>query len=319
MSKTRLVTIICTCISAITLTGLVIWFLVAQPWGGSFGFNFLMGTTENLTGAFRPVESQTIDADGINSIFIDWTAGEVRLTPHYGNEISVTEFAQRELNENELMYITVSDGELHISFTRRTVMRMPPKQLEVLIPADLSLNLHSLDVETVSGRVVMSDISASNMRVRSVSGALDISNAAAQSLRASSVSGRISLSDVTGDGVNLSSTSGSLELRNVNAGLLDTGSVSGTQELSGAFVRVDSTGTSGRVSIQSSIVPEFLNISTISGRVEITVPNDGNRISVSHSSVSGRFSSELPVLMHGTDAQFRISTTSGNINIYELR
>ena len=349
MSKTRLVTIICTCISAIALTGLVIWFLVAQPWGGGFGgFGLRVNiggiggfNIENLSGPFQAAGSHSVASEGINAFEIDWVAGEVEIIPHGGLDIIITEFAQRDLADNERFGVSVpGDGSVVISFVqyRGAFRRLPPKRLEVLVPQSIAQDLVRLSVETTSAQINISDISALDFSTSSVSGVHEISNAnaptfragsisgrmeisgvAAQDFRASSVSGRITLNNVTGDGVNVNSTSGSLELRNVNAGLLDTGSVSGTQELSGAFVRVDSTGTSGRVSIQSSIVPEFLNISTVSGRVEVTVPDDGNPISVSHSSVSGRFSSELPVLMHGADTQFRISTTSGNISIYELR
>ena len=347
MSKTRLVTIICTCISAITLTGLVIWFLVAQPWGGFVGGRGFMGfmggmNIENLTGEFQPAGSYNILPENINTFDIDWVAGNVTIKPHDGADIVVTEYAQRNLAQNERFEVNVSDdGTIAVNFVEGrggTFRRMPPKRLEVLLPASIAQNLTALTVVTVSADVNISDISAQELNTSSVSGRQgvsnittetftagttsgrkEISNVTAETFRAGSVSGRITLESVVSDSVTVGSTSGALALTNIRTGFLDTGTVSGTQDISGALVHVDSNSTSGRVSVQSSIVPESLNISTVSGRVEVTVPDDGNPISVSHSSVSGRFSSQLPVLMHGADAQFRISTTSGNINIYELR
>jgi hypothetical protein len=346
MNKTRLVTIVCSCISALALIGLVIWFLVAQPWGGGGfgGFGWFGGrgniggfNIETLTGPLQAAGSQSVASTGINSFEIDWVAGEVTIIPHDGTDIIITEFAQRDLADNERFGVNVpGDGSVVISFVenRRTFRRMPSKSLEVLVPQSIAQDLVRLSVDTTSARINISDISALDFSTSSVSGAheisnanaptfsagstsgrMEISNVAAQSLRASSVSGRITLNDVTSDGVNVGSTSGTLELRNVNAGLLDTRTVSGSQDFSGAFVRLDANSTSGRVSVLSTIVPESLDISSVSGRVSITVPDDGNTLSVSHSSVSGRFSSELPVLMHTADARFRISTTSGNISI----
>ena len=308
MSKARIVTITCWAISALALSGLVLWLLLSNL----FGFGFSIGT-------FEPVGTYRVSTDNINSLSIDWTAGAVYIRPHAGDEIQITEFAQRELREGEALSLNTDGGTLTILFTERMGLglnNMPTKRLEVLIPYALIEQFTQVHVNTVSGRVVASGIHANDVVIGTTSGRIELARINTPTLRASTTSGRIELSAVQADEIHLRTVSGRITAANTQAEHLRTDTTSGRHELAGSFGYVNARSTSGRIEITSASVPERLTARASSGRIYVTVPNEGP-ISVQYSTSSGRFTSELPVLTHsGTDAQFNLSTTSGRISIF---
>ena len=99
-----------------------------------------------------------------------------------------------------------------------------------------------------------------------------------------------------------------------SASTVDVESASGSLDMSGAFDTVKVETMSGDVLIDSKIVPGSLKAETVSGSITIKVPNEGS-ITVHHSSISGRFSSDIPVITQNSGAQFEISTVSGSCKI----
>ena len=306
MNTTRIVTIICWAISAVALLGLITWFLTSNIFGTEFGSFGLVGT-------------HSIPADSIDSMSIEWIAGAVNIRTHDGDEIQITEFARRGLRENEHLRLNTDNSTLAIYFTEHQIIRnnMPSKQLEVLIPYSLSENFESFNINTISGRIEISDIHANDFTAGTVSGRIELSGITSQALNASTTSGRITLSSVQAEEIYLQTVTGRIEATNTQTQSLHTNTVSGRHELSGDFGRVNTRSTSGRVEITSTIVPEHLAAHTTSGRIQVAVPNEGV-VSVQYST-SSRFSSEIPISTHGgADAQFNLSTSSGRISIFEL-
>ena len=307
MNTTRIVTIVCWVISAVALSGLIIWFLANDVAGFEFG-------------SLEPVGTHIVSIDSIDSLFVDWTAGAVNIRIHDSDEIQITEFARRGLRENEHLRLNTDGNTLAIYFTEHRIIRnnMPSKQLEVLIPYALSKNFESFHINTVSGRIEINDIHTDNFTTNTVSGRIELRNITSQALNASTVSGRIELSAVQAEKIDLQTVSGRIGVIDTQTQTLYTNTISGRHELSGNFGRINARSTSGRIEITSTIVPEHLAAHTISGRIDVTVPKEGT-ISVQHST-SSRFSSEIPVNHPGNaDAHFNLSTSSGRISIFELR
>jgi DUF4097 and DUF4098 domain-containing protein YvlB len=310
MNKYKVATMACWLVTALILVGLVIWFITGSVFGVGgngvmggrfFNFNFGgFGTFETLTGPFEEVGNERVSPAGINRITIDWMAGEVMVMPHNGTEIIVTEYAQRELRENEQFRVRTSDSTLHIDYVegRLTGVRVT-KRLQVLVPRELSLNMRELSIDSVSGRIVVEDITSEILDVESTSGALNI-NGAFQRADVSSVSGAI-------DFVNAAENSRA-----------DIGNISGAINISGAFSDVDISSISGAVTVTSRIMPMSVDVSGVSGSVTINLPNTGETISVNHSSVSGRLTSDIPHTTVGGNAQINVSTVSGGTRIQAI-
>ena len=296
------------------LLGLVIWFLLGSV--PVFGFGFDIGT-----GPLNPVGSYLVSADAVDSLSIDWTSGAVYIGTHHGDDILVTEFARRNLRAGEELSLNTDGGTLSIYFTEQSLrfslgINNTTKRLEILVPYSLSDSWDGFQINTVSGRVTISDMQANDFVVGTVSGRIELSGITATALNASTTSGRIELRSVQADDIQLHTVSGRIEMRNTQTDNLRTNTTSGRHELSGSFGYVNARSTSGRIEIESTIVPERLTARTASGRIGVTVPNEGP-ISVEHSSTSGRFSSDIPVITHGgAEAQFHLTTTSGRIQIF---
>ena len=295
LNRTKIITIVCWGISALALVGLLIWVLLGFGGRGGWSFGF-------ETGSFEPMGTHVISAEEVDSLFVDWISGAVNIRAHAGDEIEITEFARRSLRDREEMVVNIDGGTLRIYFAERHTFQtnMPSKQLEILIPYALSEHFADFHVNTVSGRIEVSDIGANDVSLRTTSG-------------------RIVISGIDADEIHLQTVSGRIETRNTVTPDLQTQTTSGRHELFGDFERVNARSTSGRIEVTSTTVPESLTARTTSGRIEVTVPNE-DAVSVQYSMSSGRFSSEIPVLSHaGADAQFHLTTTSGRISIFALR
>ena len=346
MNTTRIITIVCWCISALALTALALWFLFGFPFFGfvnmqTWGFNnWSVGGFESLTGPYNPVGTHTLPQDGIDSISIDWVSGAITVIPHNDDNIVITEFAQRELNSNEQMKVSTQGNTVKIDYTEsgRIIGRMPNKRLEVLLPHPLSDNLANLfingtsgantisdisaqtvDLDTTSGSINFTNVHAGTIKINCTSGTIDVSGSSANELRTNSTSGTQRLSGAF-DNININGTSGALTIVNdaVDA-TVRTSITSGTQNVSGSFADVDMRSTSGSLTLLSRQIPASLYIDNTSGNINISVPNDGT-VTVNHSSTSGRFSSDvIPVVMQGSNAMWRVSSTSGSLTIHELR
>ncbi|MDR2570909.1 MAG: DUF4097 domain-containing protein, partial [Oscillospiraceae bacterium] len=197
MSKTKIITITCWIISALALIGLAIWLLVSSLSGAAFSAfsgNFSLGInlsgTENLTGVFDIQGTYTADVADINSIKINWVAGDITVTPYNGDVVQITESAQRQLQDNERFFMNTSGSTLNIRFTEKNrFRRMPQKKLELLVPQSLSDSLQLLDISSVSSKIGVKDLQAASLDFNSVSGAIEISNISSDSIKLNSTSG----------------------------------------------------------------------------------------------------------------------------------
>lgn len=316
MSNTRIITMICWVISAVALLGLTAWLIVSVINSG-LSFNSGAGM-----GPHQLISEQHVPAAQIDSIDIDWTAGAVTVRGFHGNEIQISEFARTGLRENEQMSINTYDGTLSISFTQHRVLRnnMPSKQLEVLIPYAMSGDLESLRVNNVAGRIEVHGIDINTVNASTMSGRVTLHEISADAINVSATSGRIELFDINARDAYLHSVSGRVAAINSEIGNIDINATSGSIEITGSFEDINARSLSGRIEVVSRIVPDSLIANATSGRISVTVPNEGEPISVQYQLGSGRFTSGVPVITHaGAGAQFNLSSASGRIEIMELR
>jgi DUF4097 and DUF4098 domain-containing protein YvlB len=354
----RIITIVCWLITAIVLIGLAIWFLTGSIFGirSDWDSGLSIGGWETLTGPYEVAGVYTPGTEGINSLNIDWVAGDVTVKPYDGDNFQITEYAQRELQGNEKLYIYTSGGTLTVRYRESsTNLRMPQKKLEVLVPQALNENFNKFSADTVSGAVMIDRISADTLTINTMSGAIKIGNSNSQTLDIDTTSGSITVElietgkvsmdsmsgsirmsgatartltcattsgsvDVAGafDSVKFNSTSGRLSLENSASGsTIGADSTSGALDLSGSFNTVYTNTMSGSISVTSTIVPGQLNVDTTSGSITITIPDEGE-VTVDHDSTSGGFSSAIPVKMQKQGAQFKISSMSGSTRILKL-
>ena len=329
MSRTQTITIICWCISAVVLLGLIVWVILGIIGSTAFGFrtiNFeLGGINFNNSRSYELIETHRIPAsriaaNEIEAISVDWISGSVSVSVHEGDEIIISEYSRRQVQDNHKMYIRTLGNQMSIEFfdsTRTGInLNVPSKRLYVLIPYTLNENLHFFGITTVSGNIQVSGITSNNFLANTVSGRIELRDISAPGLNAFTTSGRIRLANVNAEDISMRTVSGRIETSHTKAQRIRSYTTSGRHSLSGSFETVHSRSASGRIEITSSIVPDSVVATAASGRIYLTVPNDGTAPSVQYSTGSGRFRSDIPVLLHsGSDAQFQLTTASGRISI----
>jgi len=359
----KIVTVICWLVAAAALAGLAIWFLTGTVFGfrrdtGAFSWSpgYSIGGWERLTGPYEPVGTYSVGTGGVDSLNVDWVSGDVTIKPHGGNDIMITEFAQRALRDEEKLRFNISGDTLNIKFRENGYIGISPqKKLEVLIPSRLCESMNAFAVDSASGRLYINDIKADRVRTESVSGSIHLENISARAfdvisasgsititaaqagdLKIDSVSGSVKLSDSAAGTLNCEAASGSITVSGVfddakletvsgriafdnsaTTSVLRANTASGSLDLSGSFDKADVESVSGSVSIKSAVVPATIKVETASGGITVAIPDEG-AVSVRHSTMSGRFSSDIPVTMQGRDAQFDLSTVSGSIKIVAL-
>ena len=325
MSTTRIFTIICWIISALVLVGLAIWFLTGSVFGGWVsglrgGFNMTGNgfNIQSLTGPFDNRYSEAVNTTNLHSIRVDWVAGEIIVIPHDGNDIQITESAQRALGNNEQMRISTNDGILNVRFREQGsfgIINMPRKNLEVLVPRGLSEDMRTLTVSTTSGSVNTHDINATTLNISTVSATAEISGIVSNIIDISTTSGALTATSVRAGRLDVSSVSGNINLAEAYVTALDISTTSGRTIAEGEFELIDVSSISGSTTIRSRVAPTAIDMSSVSGAMDIYIPNQGE-ITVNHSAVSGRFASTVPVIMQGRGAAYSFTSVSGNTNIH---
>ncbi len=320
MNSTRIITIICWLVTALVLIGLVIWFLTGSLFGINTGFKinmpvFHIGSLETLTGPFNEAGTYTVEADGVESIHVDWVSGEVRITPYDGSDIKITEYAQRELNDNEKLACGMDGDTLKIKYVSTPVtFSMLTKKVEVLVPESLAGELDQLKVESTSAELEINGFTVKTLTIDETSGTSDISNIRADSVSVDSVSGEINISALQTTKLTIGEVSGDIMLSDVSADTVITDSTSGTQQLGGTFRSLDLDSVSGDITIISAINPDNIRCDTTSGSIRLTIPGKDD-LAVSYSTVSGDFTSEVPVITGGGSSDYHFSTVSGDMKI----
>ena len=231
-----------------------------------------------------------VPAEDITALSIDWVAGDVKIMVTDGEEIVVTEHADRGIPEEYALCVE-TDNTLRIRYSNDVWGNdMPEKDLTVLLPRTMAENLTAVDLSGVSA-----DFAVGKLTVR--------------------------------DAFSFDTTSGKLEMQSMNApqAKATVSSVSGKVELDGSFREVKAGSTSGEIDLMLRNAPAAVEVSTVSGEVDAELPA-GTGFTLDYSTVSGELECDFPLTksVDGKyvcgDGAFRmeIGTTSGSLSVERL-
>ena len=231
-----------------------------------------------------------VPAEDITALSIDWVAGDVKIMVTDGEEIVVTEHADRGITE-EYALLLEADNTLRKRDSNDVWGNdMPEKDLTVLLPRTVAENLTAVDLSGVSA-----DFAVGKLTVRpafpfdTASGKLEM-----QSMIASHAKATVS-------------------------------SVSGNVELDGSFREVKAGSTSGEIDLMLRNAPAAVEVSTVSGEVDVELPA-GTGFTLDYSTVSGELEYDFP-LTKSKDGKFvcgdgacriEVGTTSGSLSVERL-
>lgn len=231
-----------------------------------------------------------VPAEDITALDIDWVAGDVKIMVTDGEEIVVTEHADRGIPA-EYALLLEADNTLRIRYSNDVWgIDMPEKDLTVLLPRTVAENLTAVDLSGVSA-----NFAVGKLTVR--------------------------------DAFSFDTTSGKLEMQSMNApqAKADVNSVSGDIELDGSFREVKAGSTSGEIDLMLRNAPAAVEVSTVSGEVDVELPA-GTGFTLDYSTVSGELECDFP-LTKSVDGKFvcgdgacriEVGTTSGSLSVERL-
>ena len=231
-----------------------------------------------------------VPAESITALSIDWVAGDVKIMVTDGEEIVVTEHADRGIPEEYALCVE-TDNTLRIRYSNDVWGNdMPEKDLTVLLPRTVAENLTAVDLSGVSA-----DFAVGKLTVR--------------------------------DAFSFDTTSGKLEMQSMNApqAKATVSSVSGNVELDGSFREVKAGSTSGEIDLMLRNAPAAVEVSTVSGEVDAELPA-GTGFTLDYSTVSGELECDFP-LTKSVDGKYvcgdgacrmEIGTTSGSLSVERL-
>lgn len=231
-----------------------------------------------------------VPAESITALSIDWVAGDVKIMVTDGEEIVVTEHADRGIPEEYALCVE-TDNTLRIRYSNDVWgIDMPEKDLTVLLPRTVAENLTEVDLSGVSA-----DFAVGKLTVR--------------------------------DAFSFDTTSGKLEMQSMNApqAKATVSSVSGKVELDGSFREVKAGSTSGEIDLMLRNAPAAVEVSTVSGEVDAELPA-GTGFTLDYSTVSGELECDFP-LTKSVDGKYvcgdgacrmEVGTTSGSLSVERL-
>ncbi len=277
-----------------------------------------------------------IGKEELNSLAIDWTAGQVEIKQGSADQVVVTEYSKRPLEEDERMYITFEDGEMHIRFTekkkswafRRNLITDRSKKLVVELPqgqndleeirvnttsADVSMDqlvagLNKLEVTTASGAVSVKETHGDDLRLHTASGGVKVISAQFSDMSLQSASGSIWAASVTADDFNAHSASGSIHAAGVTAGDFQATTASGSVTIAGVTTDdLIASTASGSLSAQG-FTTDDATLKTVSGSLHAL----GKVDSLHAETVSGG----LELHLAGEADEVNLHTVSGKIQLF---
>lgn len=234
---------------------------------------------------FAEAESYTagdaaIPAAGIARVKVHWNQGVVSVEPGTGDTIVLSELGVDQPEHR--LYWRVRDDTLEIQFVAPGVYRrLPDKALHLTLPDAVS----SLDIETVSADLAVSDLPAATLNFETVSGDGDIRGSYAS---------------------------------------MQWESVSGDLEFRGRAASVRVSTVSGDAKLALTEAPNTLTAEAVSGDLTLFLP-DARGFTVRYDTVSGDFTCDLPTRKlgkhhrqfdgAGEPADFRLESVSGDLTI----
>lgn len=314
-------------LTIIALGCVAIFAVAVMIYGIATGFGFADFFERAVGDAYDTPYTYSEETNSLRNIEVDWVSGPVTMEFYDGDTIQITETARHQLDDNEKLLLEVSGGTLAIhwdsSWLDLSIMQDDSKSLEILIPQQFTDTLESVSIETASGDITLQDLSATEMSFETVSGMIDVRNISAEVLLIESTSGEIIGSSLKGtERFKAGSVSGNMELIGITAGEMKLDTTSGVITAEAKADTVIGDSVSGNLSLVMQNQPEKLTMESVSGSLDVTLPESKGGFLCTFSSVSGDFNCNFDtqksgdLYMYGEgSAEVKLSTTSGNAEL----
>ena len=185
MKRSAIARIIIWSLTTVILTGVLIAGIAAPSFLNVFSFS--LGRSDDYT--YGPA---SLNASQIDEVEVEWVSGDITITESENDKISFDETSTRKLDTEDQLGYRIEGRKLIIVQTTRSYWfgSAPSKDLQLTLPS----MLYALTLETVSADVTMTgDFTIHEVDMESVSARLDIDELSCNGISLESVSGRMDL------------------------------------------------------------------------------------------------------------------------------
>jgi lia operon protein LiaG len=293
MKTSAMIRIILYAFIALLLTGVLIWGIGGNHNLNFFSFNLFGNSGLNYNDDEYIIGDGEVDKDKVDSIQVDWLAGNVTVLPYEegsgdNDVVTFTEESNTQLDEDYEMRYKVEGGVLKIMFAKSKVkfsgiFKSLNKDLTIQLPEGMTLN--DVTIDTVSANIEIENVEAANQ-------------------------------------FDLETVSGTIDGYQMTGGMIDAETVSGEIRWSdGSFQSVDAESVSGAINVSFATMPSDIKVETVSGSMTLSLPeNEGFK--VDYDKVSGNFDCEFDVKINKNMAMYKngvnkikMDTVSGDMKI----
>ncbi len=321
---------------------LIVWSVVLVTLVSLFGvmltgnsFDFIKIGNISFLGGYIYDDSETYNvgdaeySDAVHSLDISWIAGSVDIVVSDGDTIKLIESGASE-NDEDLMRSKVENGCLIVKFADSGVKlfgKQQPKALTVSIPASMCGSVQTLSVDSASSCLTVdgaygdgneSVFSFDRIDVDTASGGVNVKCKSALEVDVDTTSGEVALNGDFGT-VEVDAVSADVKIEG-SANKLNLEAVSGSVYVDGEVVSSNIGTVSGAVVIKTyTSLPSSLEIETVSGSVELSLPDIESGFEARIDAVSGDMyfnGNKTGYYKHGSGvASYNFESVSGNVTI----
>lgn len=258
--------------------------------------------------AFDEDGNYRIAADGLESLSLDWIAGNVTVQVYDGDEVRLSERAAATIPEEAALRYGVENGVLYVQYCPRDATgKLPEKELTVTIPKALADNMASFSYDASSASLLVSYVRAERFSFDSSSGDLNADAVKAGAVVLNASSGDINFSGEY-EKLNADTSSGKVMVESLGEAVSTSISTSsGDVHISGSVGELTVDTTSGTVSSFGALVGKSLYVDTSSGRVNLAGGFNKARV--------GTTSGEVSLAFAACPEKLDVETSSGGVTL----
>lgn len=286
MSKSgKIVKIVLMSILALLLIGILVSAIVFRDVRiGMFGINFSSFNDKDYTVMHEPV---ALDSAEIREISVDWVSGDIKVTRSADDKIRISETADSSIDDSDRLRYSVKNGKLSIRNRK----------------AGFNIGFFFFQNKTLE--LALPDKLFTCVDIDATSANIDADDIRASSIDCNNVSGRTYLDGIEADDIDIETVSGEITC-------------------GGVFSEADIETVSGGVTLTDTVSPKKIDVDSVSGKTELTLPND-SEFTLDFDSVSGKCNMDFKSAMSGDhyivgsgSAQYSVSSVSGGLIVQEL-
>lgn len=325
MSNTKKVVLILTAVFLACMIVVAIIIGITFQNSGTMDWKLLFGGSK-----FDVDERETFNLDGINTVSVDSTSGDVYIIESDEMKAELTGTIIAPENQDKYLKVYEQNGTLHIDVKTEFKFWVFQSNLDLKIYLPNGYDL-DLKVDSTSGDIEMANFDFVDINIIKTSGYLKMSDCSGDTMRYESSSGNTNISNSRLTDVNITSTSGDVHLDNVIGDIM-VRSTSGRVNIIEANGAVDIGSTSGDVLLDMATNQiEPITVGITSGDLTIKMFDD-TAFEFEAQTTSGDISSDIDIIVsgklgksfagdkvsgqaNGGGARITANTTSGDIRI----